>query len=169
MERRRPVTDTPYFVHRVRGLLSFIVAAAMNVGGKSKMSIRAVLFAFGLTFSYAGCAYRLPVPMPPSQQHLIVSAKSPELITLRLRIGEPHAYDVPSDGRVTLDVPSYRPGCSVYLFDKIKLRSGANPYAERTIDVVRGGKTIRQFSLKELATLPVDQAGYHLLALRPAR
>lgn len=88
---------------------------------------------------------------------------------MRLRIGEPRDYRVPADGRVTLDVPSYRAGCSVYLFDKLRIRGEDNPFTAKTIDVVAGGKTIRRLSLKEISALPVDPEGYHLLAVGATR
>jgi hypothetical protein len=122
-----------------------------------------------VTFILAGCAYRLPAPMLPSQQPLRVVGVSPEVYVLRLRIREPRDYRVPADGRVTLDIPSYRTGCSVYLFDKIRILRGANPFTARTIDVVVGGEITRQLSLKEISALPVDADGYHLLTVRPAK
>lgn len=138
---------------------------------KSIPLIPAASFGFVLTlnFALAGCAYRLPAPMLPSQQNLKVEAASPEAYLLRLRIREPRDYRVPADGRVTLDVPAYRAGCSVYLFDKLRIQRGANPFTARTIDVVAGGKIIRQLSLKEISALPVDPEGYHLLAVRATR
>jgi hypothetical protein len=126
-------------------------------------------FVLALNFALAGCAYRLPAAMLPSQQRLKVAAASPEAYVLRLRIREPSDYRVPPDGRVTLDVPAYRAGCSVYLFDKLRIQRGANPFTARTIDVVAGGKITRQLSLKEISALPVDPEGYHLLAVRATR
>ena len=106
--------------------------------------------------------------MLPSQQRLKVAVPSPEAYVLRLRIREPRDYRVPADGRVTLDIPAYRVGCSVYLFDKIRIR-GANPFTAKTVDVVASGKIIRQLSLKEIYALPADPEGYHLLAVKAPR
>ena len=138
---------------------------------KSVPLIAAASFGFALTlnFASAGCAYRLHVPILPSQQNLKVDAASPEAYLLRLRIREPRDYRVPADGRVTLDVPAYRPGCGVYLFDIVRIHRGANPFTAKTVDVVAGGKIIRQLSLKEISALPVDREGYHLLAVGPTR
>jgi hypothetical protein len=138
---------------------------------KSKRLIRAVSFGFVITlnFALAGCAYRLSPTVLPSQHRLKVVADSSESYVLRLRIRERRDYQVPADGRVTLDAPAYRAGCSVYLFDKIRIRRGANPFTARTIDIVVGGKITRQLSLKEISTLPADPEGYHLLALRAPR
>ena len=149
------------------------VTAAMKTSRiKSKRLSPATAFGFVLTlnFALADCAYRLPAPMLPSQQRLkVAAAASPEAFILRLRIHEPRDYRVAADGRVTLDVPGYRAGCSVYLFDKLRIQRGANPFTARTIDVVVGGKVTQQLSLKEISVLPVDPEGYHLLAVRAAR
>jgi hypothetical protein len=126
-------------------------------------------FASTLNFILAGCAYRLPVPMLPSQQRLKVVSASPDAYVLRLRIREPRDYQVPADGRVTLDIPGYRAACSVYLFDKLRIQGGANPFTARTIDVVVGGKITRQLSLNEISALPADAEGYHLLTVRPPK
>lgn len=77
-------------------------------------------------------------------------------------------YPVPTDGRVALDVPGYRGACSVYLFNKIRIRRGANPFTEKTIDVVVAGKLARRLSLEDVAALPTDTEGYHLLPLAVA-
>jgi hypothetical protein len=56
----------------------------------------------------AGCSYALhPVTMP-AQVSLRIVGPSPEAYRVRLRIGEPHEYRVPEEGRITLDVPAYR-------------------------------------------------------------
>jgi hypothetical protein len=138
---------------------------------KSKRIITAASFGFLLTlnFTLAGCAYRLPAPMLPSQYRLKVVANSSQAYVLRLRIREPRDYQVPTDGRVTLDVPGYRAGCSVYLFDKLRIQRGSNPFTARTIDVVVTGKITRQLSLKEISAMPVDAEGYHLLTVRGVR
>jgi hypothetical protein len=107
--------------------------------------------------------------MLPSQHRLRVVANSPEAYVVRLRINEPHNYQVPADGRVMLDAPGHRAGCSVYLFDKFRIQSGANPFTARTIDLLAGGKVTRQLSLKEISALPVDAEGYHLLTVRAAK
>ncbi len=123
-------------------------------------------FLLTLQFVLAGCAYRLPVPTLPSQQHLRVVTSSPEAYALRLRINSSRDFHVPPNGRVTLDVPSYRAACSVYLFDKLRIRRGANPFTARTIDVIVAGKVTQQLSLEEIAALPADPEGYHLLSVR---
>ncbi len=76
----------------------------------------------------------------------------------------PEEYPVSEDGRVTLEVPSYRRGCDVYLFDRIPIHRGGDPAAAKTVEIVRGGKSLRKLSLTEIAALPTDSDGYHLLA-----
>jgi hypothetical protein len=68
-----------------------------------------------------------------------------------------------------LDVPAYRPACSVYLFNQIRVRRGANPFYEKTVGIVVGGKTVRSLSLKEITSLPVDGEGYHVLTVRASK
>ena len=64
--------------------------------------------------------------VPPSRYRLKVIAGTPERFSIHLDIRDSREYQVPADGRVTLEVPGSRSRCSVYLFDRIKLRSGAN-------------------------------------------
>jgi hypothetical protein len=44
-----------------------------------------------------------------------------------------HVYAVPPDGRVTLDVPGYRGGCSVYL--ETSLNDAGTEYLEAPADL----------------------------------
>lgn len=113
----------------------------------------------------AGCAYRLQLIAPPEQQRLKIVNTSPDRYAIWFRIRDPRQYAVAKDGRVTLEVPAYRRGCDVYLFDRIPLRRGADPFAAKTVEIVSGGQTVRKISLKEIAALPKDEEGYHLLAL----
>lgn len=122
-----------------------------------------------LTFGLGACAYRLPIASLPYQQHLKVVASAPEAYVLRLQVPEPSGYQVPGDGRVTLEIPGYRAACSVYLFDKIRVRSGASPWRAKALDVIVAGKVKQRLSLKEVAALPVDEQGNHLLMLPSAK
>jgi len=133
--------------------------------------IAAASFGFVLIFHFtlAGCAYRLPPVTLPSQQRLRLIGASSGPYVVRLRIREPRDYPAPPDGRVTLDVPAYRAACSVYLFDKLRIHGGADPFTAKVIDVVVDGKIVRQLSLEKISALPVDSEGYHLLPVRPAK
>jgi len=112
----------------------------------------------------SGCAYRLPVARPPSQWQIRLVARSQQRYVVRAETRDTRDYPVPVDGRVTLDIPAYRPGCSIYLFNRIKISNGANPLKTWTIHVV-SGKTARTLSLKKLSSLPLDADGYRLLRL----
>jgi hypothetical protein len=116
-----------------------------------------------LASTLVGCAYALPPVTLPTQVRLKIVAKSPDVYDARLRITEPHEYRVPADGRVTLDVPTYRAGCSVYLFGKLRMPNHSDPYTAKTLDLLAGGKIVQQLSLKNISTLPVDADGYHIL------
>ena len=116
-----------------------------------------------LASSLVGCAYALPPVTLPTQFRLKIVTKSPDVYDARLRITEPHEYHVPADGRGKLDIPAYRAGCSVYLFGKLKMPNHSDPYTAKTLDLLAGGKTVQQLSLKNLSTLPVDADGYHVL------
>lgn len=138
----------------------------MAIGCMTRPGIGKACFgALILNLALSGCAYRLPVPTLPFEQHLKVVAIDPQAYMLRLRIRDPRDYRVPVDGRLTLDVPGYRAACKVYLFDKFRINRGGDPFTARTIDVIVGGKITRQLSLKEISELPVDAQGYHLLAV----
>jgi hypothetical protein len=120
-----------------------------------------------LACTLAGCGLALPPVTLPAQVRLKIVARSPETYGVRLRIGEPHDYRVPADGRVTLDVPAYRAGCSVFLLGLARLPNRSDPYTAKTVDLLTGGKPARQLSLKMVSALPVDTDGYHLLTLPP--
>jgi hypothetical protein len=116
-----------------------------------------------LASTLVGCAYALPPVTLATQVRLKIVATVPDVYDDRLRITEPIKYHVPADGRVTLDVPAYRAGCSVYLFGKLKMQNHSDPYTAKTLDILAGGKTVQQLSLKNISTLPVDVDGYHVL------
>ena len=142
-----------------------IIRGKWEESGKSAMFILELM----LISTLAGCAYGLNPVTLPAQVRLRIVAKSPEVYGLRLRINDPHEYQVPADGRVLLNVPAYRPGCSMYLFGMLKLPNHSEPYSTKTLDVFAGGKTARQLSLKTITALPLDGDGYHLLHLPAAR
>lgn len=123
-----------------------------------------VAFGLGLPLilTSAGCALALHPVTQPAQVRLKIVAGSPQIYDVHLRVNEAHDYRVPVDGRVTLDVPAYRPACSTYLLG-IKLRNGWDPYTAKTLDLVEGSKTARRLSLKQVYALPLDADGYHLL------
>jgi hypothetical protein len=107
-----------------------------------------------------GCAYALHQYNQPSQEKLRVQSSTPEQYTIR--VADNAGYQVPPDGRVTVDVPRLERGCSTYLFGVVKVKD-ASPYNVPAIHLNKGNRTIRKLSLNDLAKLPVDEEGYHLV------
>jgi len=62
-------------------------------------------------------------------------------------------------------VPAYRRGCSVYLFNEVKVSNGADPLKAWTMTVTSGGKVMRALSLRQLSRLATDSEGFHLLKI----
>jgi hypothetical protein len=137
-----------------------------------------------LVLSCCGCTYRLYAPNPPSQERIRIVAKYPDRYTLHVEERVPtgrdsadgnalhthvaHAtnYQVPSDGRVTMMIPAFRPTCGVYLFNRIKVGGGGDDaLKEWEISVLYEVRTLRTLSLKELKELPTDAEGYRLLKI----
>jgi hypothetical protein len=118
-----------------------------------------------VTLALVGCTYRLPVITPPSQERIRIVAKSPDLYAVRVDVGDVTDYHVPTDGRVIVGIPVYRPTCGVYLFNLIKVGGSNDPLGTWSISVTSGGKTLRKLSVKQANKLATDLDGYHLLKL----
>jgi hypothetical protein len=112
-----------------------------------------------------GCAYRLPVVAPPSQQLVRIVAKAPEQYTVQVNTGAVTEYDVPHDGRIKIGIPSYRPSCAVYLFNTIKVRGYGDPLNDWIVSITRNGKIVRKQSLRGAQKSPMDEAGYHMVRI----
>jgi len=112
-----------------------------------------------------GCAYALPVPNPPSHEHVRIIAKSPEAYIFRLKGSRTVEYPVPPDGHLTIAIPAYRRGCSVYLFNVMKLSNGHDPLKDWIAEISTGGRSVRALSLRELMRLPADSEGNRLLGI----
>jgi len=121
------------------------------------------LTALFIVLSATGCACHLYPYNTPSQHKLRVQADSPASYVIR--VADEQAYPVAPDGRVTFDVPSLPRGCNVYLFDVIKISDGSSENL-RAIQLLRDGKVLRRFSLKQLAKLPTDAEGYSTVKVR---
>jgi hypothetical protein len=117
----------------------------------------------GMLFGLSACAYRLPVASPASQQLVKLQTESPQEYVLRAITDNTKDYAVQADGRVTITTPSFRPSCSVYLFNVIRVRRGGDPSKAWRFQLLTGGKTIKHMSLKEIARLPVDVDGRRLI------
>ena len=72
---------------------------------------------------------------------------------------------VRADGRVKFDVPVYSRHCTQYLLGVIKVHSATPVEKRRVIRVMKDGKVVRTLSAADIAQLPVDAAGYHVLRL----
>lgn len=90
-----------------------------------------------------------------------MASESPEKIIIRSGRREYAA----SPGVVVEVAPQSWRGCSVMLFDVIPVRRTPPPYKSKTILIVRGGKTIRRMSPKDLDKLPLDASGAHVLSV----
>jgi hypothetical protein len=110
-----------------------------------------------------GCAYALPAPNPPSSERVRIVATSPDAYVLHVDAVRSVDYQVPTDGRVTLTIPAYRHGCSVYLFTLMKVSNGNDPLKEWALRVSANGGDVRKLSLWQLSKLPTDPEGYRLI------
>jgi len=122
------------------------------------------LIALGFAVS-SGCAYRLPVSNVPSEQRLRIVARSPERYIARVKASDTAEFPVASDGRVTIDVPRLPRACSVYLFDRIRISGGVKPLTTKAILLLESGNLTTSLSLAEIAKLPSDASGYHILKM----
>jgi hypothetical protein len=114
----------------------------------------------------SGCAYRLPVLNVPSQERLMIIAKSPERYVVRIKASVSADFPVASDGRVTIHVPPLPRACSIYLFDLIKISEGIEPSKTKSIQLIDGADIVAKLSLTEIAKLPPDVSGYHIVQFK---
>lgn len=129
---------------------------------QSKTRARRALFALLLIFTgfLGGCVYALRPYNQPSQQKVRVLSPVPQ--KYNLQVADTTNYPIAADGRVIIDVPQLERGCATYLFGVVKVKDGS-PYDLPAIHLNIDGRTIRKLSLNELAKLPVDEEGYHLV------
>jgi len=114
-----------------------------------------------------GCAIRCgPVQtVPPQRVHVV--AVSPAAYVVRVVTEDKEQIDtpVPPDGRIAFDVPVSSRNCTPYLFGVIKV-GWPTPVEEcRVIRVMRGERTVRKLSARDIARLPADADGFHELRL----
>jgi len=111
----------------------------------------------------SGCVLALRPYNTPSEQKLHI--QTAVVANLVVRVADTSRFPVSGDGRVVFDVPRLQRGCDAYLFGFIKVRDGS-PETVSAIHVLRDERVVRKLSLQELAKLPVDAEGYHILILR---
>jgi hypothetical protein len=96
----------------------------------------------------------------------MIVTRSPEHYVVRIKASDIAEFPVASDGRVTIDVPRLPRACSVYLFDRIRISGGVEPFTSKSIHLIDSGNIAAKLSLAEIATLPSDASGYHILKLK---
>jgi len=97
----------------------------------------------------------------PPKQRLCIKASFPNHYSVEVK-GSNYPFD--ADKRVDFDVPIIPRGCSGY-FLGMKYRDGS-PYNVRLIGIVERGRMMYHLSLRDIARLPLDEQGYHVLAMR---
>jgi len=107
-----------------------------------------------LILMLSGCEYRLMAPYPPSRQLIRIDAQKPEQYKLEMKTGNIRTFDVPIDGRVSLEVPPYRQSCGPYLFGAIRVGGDGDPLKNWTVSITREGKTVRRLSLAHCCNSP---------------
>jgi hypothetical protein len=95
----------------------------------------------------------------------MIVARSPERYMVRVDASGTAEFPVASDGRVTIDVPRLPRACSVYLFDWIRISGGVKPLTTKSIHLLDQGNLAAKLSLADIAKLPSDASGYHLLKM----
>jgi hypothetical protein len=92
-------------------------------------------------------------------------AAKPVAYAIRVVTGDKEHLDtpVPPDGRVAFDVPVGSRLCTPYLFGVIKVGWPTPVEERRVIRVMRGERTVRKLSARDIARLPADAEGFHTL------
>ena len=109
-----------------------------------------------------GCAKALMKSNNPSKERVRIVASQAEGYTIV--VADENTYQVPTDGRLTLDIPRLPSGCATYVFG-VKVASESS-YDVPAIDVKKGGESVRKLSLNDVARLEKDEQGYRVLKLR---
>lgn len=149
---RRPKASAMFAL----GTLTLWYSASSTIVNRNRMRPLAYLSTIAMFLVVVGCSYRLPAATLGHKQRVKIVARSSERLTVRLHLYEPRDCPVPASGRLTLDIPTYRAACRTYLFDKLRLARGADPYLEKRVELLRGSSRVRKMSLKEISQLPRD-------------
>ncbi|EEF59384.1 hypothetical protein Cflav_PD2228 [Pedosphaera parvula Ellin514] len=124
-----------------------------------RMLLTSLVLCSGL---FCGCVQVLRPYNQASQQKFRVKSAMPLHYTIS--VANESEYRVAADGRVIVDVPQLQRGCDTYLFDIVKISDGS-PYNLRVIQLKSNNHVVRKLSLNDVAKLPVDEKGYHLLTV----
>ena len=122
--------------------------------------------AFPVVASLAGCGTACgPMQTVPAQRLAIVAA-SPAHYSIRVQPDGDKPIDTPvmSDGRVAFEVPVTTRDSRLFILG-LTVYHYPPPDTARVIRVMRGEKTVRKLSAREIGSLPLDSAGYHVLSL----
>ncbi|MCW5550557.1 MAG: hypothetical protein KIS67_00180 [Verrucomicrobiae bacterium] len=94
-------------------------------------------------------------------------AAIPTAYVVRVVTGNKQHIDtpVPPDGRVAFDVPVSSRLCTPYLFGVIKVGWPTPVEERRVIRVMRGERTVRRLSARDIARLPADAEGFHAVRI----
>jgi hypothetical protein len=106
--------------------------------------VRFLLIVVVSSLTLASCAYRRHFANPMSVRRIRIEAKSPQAYVIRTETSEVRDYQVPPDGLLTVDIPAIRRGDSVYLINRIKIRSGSDPSQKWMVSVVPVEEELRR-------------------------
>jgi hypothetical protein len=128
------------------------------------LAMCAILF---LAIVQSGCVIACGPSRCPPPQKLRLVASSPGSYTIRIVDVTDEHFDtgVQADRRVQFDVPVYSRHCTQYLFGVIKIHSPTPVEARRVIRVMKDSKIVCKLSATDIAKLPVDSDGYHVLRI----
>ena len=121
-----------------------------------------ILLIFTLPFlilGLSGCVCALQPYAPETDVRLKIETTQPPRYSIRVGAEKAETHLVAADGRVNFVVPQFRDGCNWYLFGAVKVRDGSAENI-RVIYLQRDWQTVRKWSLKQLAALPKNEAGY---------
>jgi hypothetical protein len=116
-----------------------------------------------LAVSATGCVYALRPSNPTSQQTLQIQAPKPERYAVR--VADAQAQQVPSNGRVSFEVPPLQSGCAVYLCGLVKIADHQSEDV-RAIRVLEDGRVVRRLSLNQISKLPSGPEGSRILKVK---
>lgn len=134
------------------------------LGGMTR--IIPILTVIALAGFLSGCAVACGGSRYPSPQELHVTTDYPASYTIRVLAHEPIDTPVPQDGRVAVDVPIFSRQCRQYLFGVVPLTPTRHIERERVICVLRGDRVVQRLSATDIAKLPADAEGYHILRIQ---
>ena len=110
----------------------------------------------------SGCTKALLMSNASAQEKVKVS--SPNTREYRIVIADSTVYSIPDDGQVIIEIPRLPSGCATYAFG-VRV-ANTSSYDVPTIRLEKGGSIVRRLSLNELAKLPMDGEGYHILKVK---